>query len=347
MKLKHFQEHLKKENIDIAFFMHPDPTFIYFTQMEPSHGILIITPNECFFWLSALDKKPSLKEITILPLKKGWEKNLPKVNVRKIAVNKELMTLQQWEKVQKLFSKAHPIDISHFLHTIRKEKTSLELQRMRVACHITSEAFHTLLKELPKKNLRTEQDVAFFLEKYIYDHGATLAFPTITAMGKNAATPHHKTSLTKLSQGFLLVDFGAKYQNYCADMTRVIYLGNPSSKEKDLYDLLLRAQIKAINSVQNKMSFLELDKVVRTELGNYAKSFIHSLGHGIGIEVHESPVFSDKKEKIIPNVPFTIEPGIYLPEKLGLRIEDTVIWDGKKVDVLTKATKELIRINDI
>ena len=349
MKIRLFQQYLLEQKIDLALFFHPDPTINYFIQMEPSNAILSITPKKSRVWLTSLDKRPLLKNIILHNLlhnlKQNWEKEIKSANLKKIGLNHSSLTLEQFKKVKKLFPKSTFIDITRGVRNLRKEKTTFELQCIKEACCLTSQAFHALTKELPRKNLKTELDVAFFLEKYIQDQGAEIAFPTIAAMGKNAATPHHKTSLTKLSKGFLLVDFGAKFKNYCADMTRILFLGKPTAKEKAWYDLLLKAQMEAINSVQEGISFLALDTIVRKKLGKYSSFFIHSLGHGLGIEVHEAPVFSDKQERVKKNVPFTIEPGIYLPGKVGLRIEDTLVWDGKKVEILTKVTKDLIAVD--
>ena len=157
-------------------------------------------------------------------------------------------------------------------------------------------------------------------------------------MGKNAAIPHHITSNSELQRGFLLIDFGAKYKNYCADMTRMVFLGKPSKEEVGWYNLLFKSQEDARLAIAEGVKYKDLDTKARKSLGKHEKKFIHSLGHGIGLEVHVNPVFTNGKIKY--NVPFTIEPGIYFPGKFGLRIEDTVIFNGK-LKVLTVASKEL------
>ena len=172
-----------------------------------------------------------------------------------------------------------------------------------------------------------------------------MAFPTIVATGKNATIPHHQTSQQKLRHGFLLLDFGARYQHYCADCSRTIYLGQPNQKEKDIYQVLLQAQTAAINEIKEKRLFSELEQATRKKLGKYSSYCIHSLGHGVGLEIHEQPAFAlEAKRQVLPGMVFTIEPGIYLPGKLGLRIEDTVYFDGKKAHVLTGSKKELITV---
>ena len=125
-------------------------------------------------------------------------------------------------------------------------------------------------------------------------------------------------------------------------MSRVLFLGNPTKKEEKFYALLLEVQQAALAAVQEGKKFMELDKIARKKLGKYSSHFIHSLGHGIGIEVHEAPSYH-KKVRIEKNQVFTIEPGIYFPGKFGLRIEDTLVFEGK-VRILTKSSKELVRI---
>ncbi len=342
MKLLQFQRFLKKNRIQTTFFVAPDPTITYFTQMEPSHGYLLITPKSAKLYISKLDKKPRLKNIKIKTLDKTFEKTITSKTTKKVGINKTSLTVQQLDKAKKIFPKAKFVDISKQLNALRKQKTAKELQLIAKACSITTSAFNALVKELPKKTLKTEQDVAFFLEGHIKSKGASLAFPTIAATHTNAATPHHITSTDTLKRGFLLVDFGARYKNYCADMTRCIFLGTPNEEQKMLYNLLLNAQTSAIKAIKPKISLKELDTTARNTLKKHAKYFIHSLGHGIGIEVHEDPFFS-QPAKVEKNVPFTIEPGIYIKNKIGLRIEDTVVWTNK-LTILTRAPKSLIII---
>ena len=344
MKLKQFQQFLKTNKIQLVYLTLPDPNLIYFTQFEPSHAFIIITPKKTDFYVSPLDNPPKIKNINNKIINKNWRKELKDDKITKIGINKNSLTLASLDTLKIIFPKAKFIDISEELEYLRLEKTQKELSLMQKACDITSNAFTALLKELPKKKLKTEQDVAFFLEKYIRKRGALLAFPTIAAIGKNAAIPHHQTSKTKLKKGFLLIDFGAKYKNYCADMTRMVYLGTIEKQEEDAYNLLLKAQESAIKEAKVGKTFQELDQLTRKILKKEAKYFIHSLGHGIGIEVHEKPVFSKRTTKILNNIPFTIEPGIYHKGRYGLRIEDTVVMQSGKIKILTKAPKKLITI---
>ncbi len=347
MKLRQFQQHLKKKNIGVAFFTLPDITIAYFTQCKPSFAYLLITPQAATFYYTSLDKKPTFKGITAKPITKHWFKAYKRA--QHIGINKRSLTVAQLERLKKLWPHAKFVDLASALDQLRQQKTAEEVDKIQKACQITSTAFAALLKELelPKKKLKlkTELEAVEFLEGQFRVQGAEPAFPTIVAMGKNAAIPHHLPDNTKLTKGFLVIDFGAKYQQYCADMTRTVYLGKPTKKEKEFYDLLLSAQQDAIKAIEENVSFQQLDKVARKKLGRYSKNFTHSLGHGLGLEVHEAPTFSDKKAKVEEGMVFTVEPGVYFPGKRGIRIEDTLVWKGK-VRMLTTSPKELITIEN-
>ncbi len=343
MRLTQLQRYLKVQKINLVFLTGLDPNIEYFTQVKPTQAILMVTPMKATFYISELDKKPKLKGITTRTLPKGWEEKFLNSRIRKVGVNKKTLTLASYEKIKKVWSKAKFVDISEKLNQLRQEKTAEEIRKIRKACRITGNALAALVKELPKKKLKTEQDVAFFLEEFIRSKGCKLAFPTIVATGKNSAIPHHITSTAKLKRGFLLIDFGARYGVYCADMTRMLFLGKPTKKEEEVYNLLLQAQQGAIKGIEEGIAFAGLDKMVRKRLGKYSSYFIHRLGHGVGIDIHEYPAFGDKKQVVKRGHVFTIEPGVYFPGKFGLRIEDTVLFDGK-YRVLTEARRELVEI---
>lgn len=345
MKLPQFQQLLQKKKINLVFLLYDDPNVQYFLGAEFTGGFLLVTPKKVTLLISPLDHFPKKRGIALEPLVKGWEKKNHRKSIRSLGINKSHLTLDVFERLKKYFPKAKIYDICEDLHQLRLEKTKEELDNIKTACELTSASFQSLCQELTKKTLKTEQDVALFLESFICRKGGTIAFPTIIAMGKNAAVPHHNTSTTPLSRGFLLLDFGARVNSYCADMTRMVFLGKPTTAEEEMYFLLLDAQEKAIAAVKKNVSLSHLDKIARQRLGKYASTFTHALGHGIGIEVHEAPAFSNDKTVVQRNIPFTIEPGVYFPGKYGLRIEDTLVWNGKKVEILTKAPKGLIVIH--
>jgi Xaa-Pro aminopeptidase len=344
MKLLQLQQYLKKEHINLAFFVHPDINITYLTQIKASFSLLIVNKSSVKLYLSSLDKVPKIKNVKIEKLTKDWGKELINNKVKKVGIDKGSITVSFFEKLKKIYPKAKFINISNKLKELRSLKTEQEIKKIKKACNITDKTFSAVLENLKKGKFKTEQQVSLFIENKIKEQGAELAFPTIVASGKNSSIPHHNTSSNKLKRGFLLFDFGAKYDNYCSDMSRTIFLGKPSKDEVEKYNLLLSVQKKALKEIKKGKLLLELEKNVRKNLGKFSSHFIHSLGHGVGIEIHEQPSFSHiDKQKITPKQVFTIEPGIYFPNKYGIRIEDTVLFDGK-LNILTKSSKELIKI---
>ncbi|HLC91278.1 MAG TPA: M24 family metallopeptidase [Candidatus Nanoarchaeia archaeon] len=341
MKLRQFQSFLSKEKIDAAILFHPDTHITYFSRMVPSHAIMVITPRTADLYLSKLDLPPHVTGIRNKNLSKEWEKEIKNSSYKTIGINKGSLSVQQLEKLQQIFPKAAWKDVGETITYLRTIKTAKEIEYTEKACTITSEAFAALVKELPKRTLKTEQDVALFLEKYMKNAGAQLAFPTIVGSDVNSSIPHHVTSNSLLKKGFLQLDFGARWKNYCADMSRVIYLGKASPSELSSYAQLLSVQEQCINDVRENKLYKELDHLARKMLGKDAKYFIHGLGHGVGIDIHETPVYTNAT--VQQGHVFTIEPGVYFPNKFGLRIEDTLVFNGK-VTVLTTASKRLVEI---
>jgi Xaa-Pro aminopeptidase len=344
MRIKDFKKIIKKKGVDATILLHPDINITYFTQISPSYAIFIVSQRSTELYMTSLDEKPNLKDVSVRSLKKGWENKLKNKRYQKIGLNYSSLTMVAFNKLKKIFPKAKFVDISKDLTELRSIKTEKEIGLIKKACNITDKAFESVLEKLEKGKLKTEGDVSRFIERKFKESGAELAFPSIVAMGKNAAIPHYCTGKQKLRKGFLLFDIGAKYKNYCSDMSRTIFLGTISQKEKNTYSNLIEAQKGAIKKASLGMKLSELDKDTRKSLGEHSSYFIHSLGHGLGVEIHEKPSFSEEsKNKIAENQVFTIEPGVYFPGKFGLRIEDTTVFSGK-LKRLTKSNKELVKI---
>jgi Xaa-Pro dipeptidase len=342
MKLSLFQSQLKKKKIALAYLSYPDPSLTYLIQSPVSGGFLLVSPNGSTFYLSKLDLNFTKDNIKILPLDKKTFSSLKSDQVRRIGINKQALTLQEKDRLSKIYPRAKFIDISALLQKLRIRKTPEEIKLIKHASELTVSAFRALLPKLSSHQLKTEQDIVIFIENYFRRHGAEPAFPTIAANGPNSAIPHHCSSLRRLSKGPLLLDFGARYQNYCSDFSRTIFLGSPTLEQEEIYSVLRKAQEKTILQVHKNLSFPDLDKSARKNLGSYSSYFIHSLGHGLGIEIHESPRY-EKGSNIQEGMVFTIEPGLYFPNKFGFRIEDTVLFSKNSI-ILTKASKKLIII---
>ncbi len=213
---------------------------------------------------------------------------------------------------------------------IREVKTKEEIKLIKKACEISSKSFEIFKKKL--KAGMTEIQAAKLLEEIMAALGGQgLAFTTIMAFGKNTANPHHASSDTKLKNEMpVLVDFGCKYQGYCSDITRTFWFGKkPTPEFKHYFEAVFEAYTVAHQALKPGKSAKELDTLARNYFeDNFdaAKYFIHSLGHNLGMEIHERPILSQKSEDILKeNALTTIEPGIYFKNKFGIRYEDTFL----------------------
>ncbi len=224
-------------------------------------------------------------------------------------------------------------------------KTNEEISKIKKACRVTDAIFGLLLKQ-DLKNI-TEVELRDFILYEIKKRGLKPSFKPIVTSSKHAGNEIHPFNpTTKKLKGFVIIDFGVVYHKYMSDMTRTIYVGKPSKKEKDLYNKLLASQVGAIKISRIGEKCASIDAYVRKFLGRDNKYFIHTLGHGVGTKIHELPRLYYKQTKPIlkENMVITIEPGLYIKNKLGMRIEDTCLITKKGCIPLTKSTKKLITI---
>lgn len=226
------------------------------------------------------------------------------------------------------------------------KKTEEEIKKLEIASQIADDCFEYICKNI---NIgMTEIEVAQIMDDFMIKNGAEgLAFETIVGSGINSAQIHSTPTDKKIEYGdVVLLDFGCKYQGYCSDISRTIFVGNIAEEQKQIYNIVLEAQLVATEKISEGMICNEADALARDVIKASGYDFAHALGHGIGTEVHEKPVISPKNDKDIleDNMVFTIEPGIYLENKFGVRIEDTVVLENGKVRSLNKVTKDIIII---
>jgi len=228
---------------------------------------------------------------------------------------------------------------------VHKEK----IRPIKAGCRINDAIFSKVVAHAMAGKFATERDIAKFINAQIRKAGARNAFPPIVAIGKNAVDWHHKPTGARLAEGgFCVIDFGARVNRYCSDMTRTIYFGKASAKEKRIYSLVRRANEKSILKVKAKSDGNDIYKYSRRLLGGYARYFGHGLGHGLGKIIHARPRLSRKKGRLLQEGDVvTIEPGVYIPKNFGIRIEDDVLVTKKGHKLLSHSTKELIEIQTV
>ena len=225
----------------------------------------------------------------------------------------------------------------------RAVKDEQELTIIAEAVRIVDDAF-AKLRETIRPGM-SERDVAWRLEQLVREEGAeALSFPTIIASGPNAAKPHHGVSDRKIQAGEPIVcDFGAKYEGYCSDITRTICIGQPDAKFNEIYELVLKAQLTAELRILPGIEAKVGDQYARDVISQagYGEQFGHGLGHGVGLQVHEAPTMGPSGElKLAPAMTVTVEPGVYLPEWGGVRIEDICFVRHNGLEVVNRASKD-------
>jgi Xaa-Pro aminopeptidase len=239
------------------------------------------------------------------------------------------------------------VDSSSAFKKAMAVKSKKELENISLACNATDKAFLDLLPQI--KEGMTENEVAALLEYLMRKHGASCtSFETICGFGPNGSVPHHETGSTKLKFGdIVLIDFGCKINGYCSDCTRTFLFGDDGKhgEFKDAYEHVLKAHYLVKEKFTCGMTGKEGDAIARNYLKEHGldKYFTHSLGHSLGINIHEAPNLSPTCEDVFENgMVFSDEPGVYFPGNFGIRIEDTVTLENGKVKSLTNTDKKLI-----
>ncbi len=272
------------------------------------------------------------------------EKLVKRRKMRRIAVQAACMTLEDHAKLVKSLGTSRLKGVDDGLIKQRAVKDEAEVRLIRRAARIQQEAFSNTIRQIEPG--QTEEEICALLEYEMRCLGADgPSFPTIVAADANASLPHAIPGKKKVRKGgIILIDWGARYRGYCSDMTRVIALGSMKPKLREIYGIVLEAQMAAIDAIAPGKSLPEIDKVARdiiTDAG-YGERFGHGLGHGLGLDIHEQPVLSYRvKGKLQPGHVVTVEPGIYLPGVGGVRIEDDVLVTEKGRRVLTNLPKGL------
>jgi len=236
------------------------------------------------------------------------------------------------------------VETDNLIEKQRMVKDEVEIENIKKACEITDKCFEYLLKVI--RPYMTEKEVALEIEKYFKLNSDGISFDPIVATGPNSSMPHAVPTNRKIQNGdVILIDMGCKYNGYCSDMTRTIFMGNVSDEIKQIYNLVLKNQKQTLKEIKNGANTKNLFKMVESDFKLYDHCLVHALGHSVGLELHENPRLSLKYDlNLKTNMVLTNEPGIYIPGKFGIRIEDTVLVNNQDATNLTKSTKELIII---
>jgi Xaa-Pro aminopeptidase len=274
-----------------------------------------------------------------------------KYGVRKISYEPHYLSAYEYIHLKDNLTGIKLIPSRNGLNGLRKYKYHSEIKCIRKAASITDACYGYILKRL--KPGISESKLAAKIDSYIRNHGAVPAFSPIVAFGTNTSQPHHMPDKTPLSAGDLvLFDLGAKVNGYASDMTRVIFFRKTEKETVKVYQTVLKAQEIVIGAlsmasgtayITNKSAYsgARLDKMAKSVIRKAGYiPYCHGLGHGVGLSIHENPILSQKNDMLVkPGMVFTVEPGIYIPGRFGVRIEDTIYLSEKGLEILTKSPK--------
>lgn len=326
----------------------------YLTGMKSSAGTVLCFPEQSYLIIDFryVEKaRETVKDCIVVEQEKLYEQMaelMAKHGVKTAAVEARSMTLRHLAVLsEKLPQMEFLTDdtLSAALYALRTVKTPEEILKIKAAQALAEHALAALLEELHAG--MTEREIALALDFHMRKNGAEdLSFDTIALTGAHTSMPHGVPDDRMVQKGdFVLMDFGAVVDGYHSDMTRTVCVGEPTEEMRHVYETVLLAQETALSRVRAGISGCDLDAAARNVIAaaGYGEAFGHSLGHGVGMEIHEFPVASVNAEEILAcgNV-VTIEPGIYLPGKFGVRIEDFVNVNENGCENLTKFTKKLI-----
>ena len=359
-QLNRFKTALQKNDFDGAI-ISSELNQRYLCDFPFSDGYILVTQGKSYILTDFRYEeaiKKSVSGFEILCPDKSMADTVAELLVQEkathIAVEESAISLKQFELFSKKLKDIASLSsgASEILLSQRAIKLDYEIERIKKAQSITDSAFSYIVDFISSnKKTVTEKDVALELDYFMQKNGAeSAAFETIAVSGDASSLPHGVPRNEKLKNGFLTMDFGAKYNGYCSDMTRTIVIGNADEEIKKVYNTVLTAQKAALERLCKGMPCKEADAIARRIIDNagYGKAFGHSLGHGVGMFIHENPNLSpraDEKLLLQAGNVVTVEPGIYLEGKFGCRIEDMILInpDGTVYN-FTTSTKDLIEI---
>ncbi len=339
-----------------AFIISSYANRFYLTGMKTSAGTVLITPKKAYFIVDFryFEKaKRVINSCEVMLTEKLWNQIneiLKNDGVKKVYFENRTITLKGYTDLKTNlpdFQISSDSFVEDFLYSLRSVKSQDELKIMEQAQKLTDDTFEYILDFI--KVGKTEKAIALEMEFYMRRLGSEgVAFDFIVVSGENSSVPHGTPTDRIIQNGdFITMDFGANISGYKADMTRTVAVGLVSEKQRIVYDTVLKAQLEALKQIKAGAVCSNIDKVARDIIDNagFNGCFGHSLGHSVGIEVHEAPGFSQRDNTILKSgMVISVEPGIYLENEFGVRIEDVISVTDSGCYNLTKSPKELITL---
>ena len=321
----------------------------YLTGFTGSNAALLVSDSNAILATDSRYEIQAAIQVPELPAVIG--RNFPELLLSKLQKSEVLveganLSIDVYQKLVTSFEAQFSSSVG-VIEALRVVKDDSEIELIKQACEISTRAYQDVIE-----SVRVGQNEKFIrnaLEHRMREYGADdIAFASIVASGPNSAIPHHEPTDRELQSGdFLKIDFGAKVDGYHADCTRTAVVGKPSDWQAELHSAVTSAQEAGRNTIQSGIQFTEVEKAVNQSLtdSGYHEFFTHGLGHGVGLAIHEDPFFGRvEAAKIAPNTVITIEPGAYLKDKGGVRVEDTIVVNSEGYVNLTNLPYELLEL---
>lgn len=352
-RLEGFRGIIESNMVD-AFLVTKRENYIYLSGFDGTLAYLLITQAQMYIFVDfryVEQANSQAKNCIVISYDSDVFKVINQVlqadRIRTLAFESCNVTYAQYESFLKSINVDNLVPLDDEIRNLRAVKDDYEIGEIQKAVKIADMAFEHILAYI--KPGISEIEIAAEIEYNMRKNGAKGAsFETIVASGERSSMPHGTATSKKLQQGdVIILDYGALFDDYCSDITRTVFLGQPRQELKDMYELVLKAQLEAIDSVKVGLKCNELDGVARNIIYSkgFDKNFGHGLGHGVGLEIHESPRLSPYCDSVIKaNMVATIEPGVYVSGVGGVRIEDVIVIEDTGARILTKAPKEMIII---
>jgi Xaa-Pro aminopeptidase len=325
----------------------------YLTGFTGTNGLALISPDERLFVTDFRYVEQAAEQVPDFERVRGkldlLEDAVGRMSGR-VGFDDSSMTVRQWRRLQEIVPDGvELVGAGGVVEEVRAVKEPGEVEKMRVAAALIDDVYAAVVE----RGLvgRTEEDVALFIEMQVRERGGSgLSFPSIVAAGAHGALPHAVPRDVAIEAGTLVViDTGAVVDGYCSDATRTFATGPISDTARDVYDLVLRAQLAALEGIRAGVTGKAVDSIARDLIAaaGHGDKFGHGLGHGVGLEIHEAPRLSQAAEEtpLVAGNAVTVEPGVYLPGEVGVRIEDLVIVGEDGYENLTGYTKELLTVD--
>jgi Xaa-Pro aminopeptidase len=351
LRVQKLRELMKAKEID-GFLVTSPYNLRYLTNFTGTTGLAVITLDKAFFVTDFRYTEQAASQAQGFEIVKNVGPIFDEVatlcetqQINALAFEESYVSFAEYSTLEEIIEESALVPVAGMIESLREVKDEAEVAIIKKACEIADKAFAHILTKI--KPGMTEIEVANELDFFMRAQGATgVSFDTIVASGVRSAMPHGVASSKVIEQGDLItIDFGCYYEGYVSDMTRTFAIGDPGEKLKEIYQIVLDAQLKVLEAAKAGMTGIALDAVARDHITacGYGEAFGHSTGHGIGLEIHEGPNVSFRADKaFVPGNVITNEPGIYLPGIGGVRIEDDMLVTESGIEVLTHSPKELI-----